>query len=336
MRRFEMASRSSCALLMFALLGSLLLLQTALADEVGKAGNGDVITASINVGVGSSTTPHIDQDFTDEAQGVSEDRVDSRMTTNERGKEEFGEIQPYLYVPDQEDEVEVIADNKHQQTKTTVDAATHPLARILSERSSKKCYWNARNCRKFYGSAGCCRQTCVNLSNDNTNCGKCRKHCDTRRGYFCQSGKCRKPLPPPKHTPMCGKTKKCKGGSSCCSGNCVNVEQDCSNCGGCGHNCPWGSACCNRQCKNLNTDFQNCGKCGRRCKKGGICCNGQCVSIWENHRHCGQCGQNCGWGRKCCNGKCVSVTGDQNNCGNCGHKCAKHVKCRYGICGYSN
>jgi hypothetical protein len=345
-----MAFRTSSALALLALFGAALLLQVALADE---AGNGDLITASNNASIDFNTTPSgIDQDLEDEvedvdeghdqlfymadersedhAEGSEDDANDAGEDMADEGGKELGEIQPYVYVPEA-DEVEVVADDVDQEQEET-SAVARPLARILQQRSSKKC-WSTKKCHKFYKSPGCCNRRCVNLSNDNRNCGKCKKCCDTRKGYLCQSGKCRKRVTP---IAACSKTKKCKGGSSCCNGKCVNPEQDCKNCGKCGLKCAFGSACCQGQCKKLKTDCQNCGKCGRKCGRGMVCCNGQCVSLKQSQGHCGACGKHCGWGRKCCGGKCVSITSDGCNCGRCGHKCAKHVKCKYGICGYGH
>jgi hypothetical protein len=336
-----MAFRTSSALVFLALFGAALFMQVAVADE---AGNGDVITASSDTEIDFSTMlSGIDQDSGGEFQdaeegqlsyladqGSEDDADDADEDTADEGGKELGEIQPYVYVPEA-DEVEVVADDEDQDQEAASTEA-RPLARILNERSSKKC-WSTRKCHKFYKSPGCCNRRCVNLSNDNRNCGKCRKCCDTRKGYLCQSGKCRKRVTP---IAACSKTKKCKGGSSCCNGKCVNPEQDCKNCGKCGLKCAFGSACCQGQCKKLKTDGKNCGKCGRKCGRGMVCCNGQCVSLKQSQGHCGACGKHCGWGRKCCGGKCVSITSDGYNCGRCGHQCAKHVKCKYGICGYGH
>jgi hypothetical protein len=203
----RMAFRTSSALALLALFGAVLFLQVALADE---ARNGDVITASSDADIDFySTTPSgIDQDSEDEVEDVdegqlfdmadrgSEDTADED-TADEDGKE-LGEIQPYVYFPEA-DEVEV--DDQEQEEAS---AEARPLARILHERSSKKC-WSKKKCQKFYKSPGCCNRRCVNLSNDNRHCGACWKHC----GW----------------------------GRKCCGGKCVSILSDGYNCGRCGHKC---------------------------------------------------------------------------------------------------
>ncbi|KAG0625755.1 hypothetical protein M758_2G078900 [Ceratodon purpureus] len=347
-----MASRmSSSALLLLALFGAALFLQVALADDaVAEAGTGDMITASNKANIDfNDTSSEIDRDTTDGADdddqddqlldltkegmidaeevGASGDSLANEGLTVE-GDEEFGEIQPYVYVPEA-DEVEVVADDDEDQHGASLEA--RPLARILHERSSKKC-WSKRKCHKFFKRAGCCQKKCVNLDISNSHCGKCKKYCHTKKGYFCHSGKCRKRH---SYVQSCHKKNNCKGENSCCKGKCVNVHHDGKNCGKCGKQCPWGSACCSKSCKYLKSDKKNCGKCGRKCQKGDVCCHGECTCLKKSSKHCGKCGKTCGWGRKCCQGKCVSVTSDKDNCGHCGKKCRSGVKCIQGICGYA-
>jgi hypothetical protein len=210
-----MAFRTSSALALLALFGAALLLQVALADE---AGNGDFITASSNASIDFNTTPsEIDQDSEDEVEDVDEghdqlfDMPDERSEdhaedagedTADEGGKELGEIQPYVYVPEA-GEVEVVTDDEDQEQEET-SAVARPLARILQQRSSKKC-WSTKKCHKFYKSPGCCNRRCVNLSNDNRHCGACWKHC----GW----------------------------GRKCCGGKCVSILSDGYNCGRCGHKC---------------------------------------------------------------------------------------------------
>ncbi|KAG0576850.1 hypothetical protein KC19_5G113300 [Ceratodon purpureus] len=341
-----MASRtSSSALLLLALFGAALFLQVAFADDaVAGASTGDMVTASNKANIiGFNATPsEIDPDTTDGAddgvddqlldmtnQGTSEAEKVAGDSLTVEGDDELGEVQPYVYVPEA-DEVEVVAGDEDQHEASF--EARRPLARILNQRSSKKC-WRKQTCLKFYKRAGCCQKKCVNLATSNSNCGKCKKYCNTKKGYFCQSGKCRK-----RHSDVksCKTKNGCKGENSCCKGKCVNVRHDDKNCGKCGTQCLWGSACCGRYCKNLKTDRNNCGKCGRKCGKGDACCNGVCVCLKKSSDHCGSCGKACTWGRKCCGGNCVSVTSDKDNCGRCGKRCRSGVKCTHGICGYGH
>ncbi|KAG0558936.1 hypothetical protein KC19_10G066000 [Ceratodon purpureus] len=197
-----------------------------------------------------------------------------------------------------------VADVDAEEDDTSVPA--HPLARILHERGSKRC-WSKKHCKKHFKKAGCCRKKCVNLACDNKNCGKCGRSCKVKKGYGCRAGKCRK-IKKQSHSSRCGAHKKCKKGASCCKGKCVN----------------------------LKSNKGHCGKCGKGCRSGSVCCKGKCVNMKHDSRNCGKCGRSCGYGKKCCNGCCKNVFGsDKHNCGGCGKKCAGGSKCKFGMCGYA-
>jgi hypothetical protein len=186
----RMALRTSSALALLALFGASLLLQFALADE---AGNGDVITPSSDAENDFSTMPSgIDQDSDDEVEDVDEGQL---FDMADRGSEDNAN-------GDTADEDGKDLGEDQEQEEASAEA--RPLARILHQRSSKKC-WSKKKCHKFYKSPGCCNKRCVNLSSDNRNCGACGKHC----GW----------------------------GRKCCGGKCVSITSDVYNCGRCGHKC---------------------------------------------------------------------------------------------------
>ncbi|KAG5011279.1 hypothetical protein JHK87_019794 [Glycine soja] len=85
------------------------------------------------------------------------------------------------------------------------------INRFLSERVVLTCEKYPEVCL-IKGSAGsdCCKNKCVNLSTDVSNCGKCGKKCSY--GKICCEGKCVNPRTNEKH---CGKCdNKCNSESS--------------------------------------------------------------------------------------------------------------------------
>ncbi|MGA2451521.1 MAG: hypothetical protein ABTD50_22930 [Polyangiaceae bacterium] len=121
-----------------------------------------------------------------------------------------------------------------------------------------------------------------------------------------------------------------------CSGKCVNLSTDSSNCGQCGTVCSGtGSTCsngscgcssasdtlCSGQCVNLSTDPNNCGQCGTVCSgTGSTCSNGSCGCSTT--------------GDTLCSGQCVNLSTDSNNCGQCGIVCTSGASwCTNATCG---
>ncbi|KAG4401400.1 hypothetical protein AAZX31_07G244300 [Glycine max] len=91
------------------------------------------------------------------------------------------------------------------------------INRFLSDRVVLTCEKYPEVCL-IKGSAGsdCCKNKCVNLSTDVSNCGKCGKKCSY--GKICCEGKCVNPRTNEKH---CGKCdNKCNSESSCIYGMC--------------------------------------------------------------------------------------------------------------------
>ncbi len=184
-------------------------------------------------------------------------------------------------------------------------------------------------------------------SNQGENCATCPDDCKCHNNQVCFKEKCCTPV---EHDCSgkcgifddgCGGKYKCgcPDGQACCSGKCVDLNNDLLNCGNCNVTCTKEQMCCKGQCKDIYNDESNCGGCGQYCKKGTECCFGKCVNTLSDTSNCGQCGHKCGkiniFGSKiaCCDGKCVDLNTDNSNCGKCGNKCfLKFHKCCNGSC----
>ncbi len=121
-----------------------------------------------------------------------------------------------------------------------------------------------------------------------------------------------------------------QGCETCGGADCIDLQSDPINCGGCGVACPAGSACTNGSCQCAGTlDFcgggcvdtqsstSHCGACDNGCGTGALCNVGQCV---------------CGAGLEACAGACSDTNADPANCGGCGTKCASTEVCFQGSC----
>jgi hypothetical protein len=95
--------------------------------------------------------------------------------------------------------------------------------------------------------------------------GHCISHCmqalhKNPKAVLC--GKCSAKAP----VTICqGKTPNCCGNGTCCAATCCA-----SVC------CASGLTCCSGKCVNLQTDSSNCGKCGTKCASGKTCKSGTC------------------------------------------------------------
>jgi hypothetical protein len=90
----------------------------------------------------------------------------------------------------------------------------------------------------------------------------------------------------------------CTGGTTNCSGKCVDVKIDALNCGLCGKACTAGQICNNGTCQLL-------------CSGGTTNCNGLCVDVKVDPNNCGTCGKVCTTGQTCTNSVCTA-SGCQN------------------------
>ena len=161
------------------------------------------------------------------------------------------------------------------------------------------------------------------------------------------------PPPPPPPLVTCVATQVCSagvcglscvGGSTKCSGLCINTANDPANCGSCGNACLNGQVC-------------SAGVCGLSCVGGSTKCSGACVDTKIDPANCGNCGAACSFsnagafcsssacGLGACNGSfsncnkiaadgCeIDLSTDLNNCGGCGKVCG--TKCVGGVCRFA-
>ncbi|MBI5531166.1 MAG: hypothetical protein HY898_00520 [Deltaproteobacteria bacterium] len=126
----------------------------------------------------------------------------------------------------------------------------------------------------------------------------------------------------------------CPAGDTLCGVECVDLETDPSNCGGCGVACqasdvcgngscatwcPSGTSNCAGKCVATEVDPSNCGGCGKTCKPGELCSSGACALT-------------CQQGLTDCNGTCVNLSTDNANCGQCGQACPTGEVCSAKSC----
>ncbi len=160
----------------------------------------------------------------------------------------------------------------------------------------------------------------------------------------------------------CGSTEGCCPSSE--GGNeCIDINDDPLNCGGCGVVCAEGrgmacelglcicgrnrmgcggdreSFCCPATderplpyCANLEQDGEDCGACGEPCDLdvGNACEGGRCICGVER----GGCDGTAE--SRCCTGafntSCVDTTSDRDHCGGCDRRCSLGQSCEAGVC----
>ena len=169
----------------------------------------------------------------------------------------------------------------------------------------------------------CCGDDCLDLSDDEDNCGQCGNECG--EDSTCTSGKC-----------TCATAAE-----TACADGCFDLDEDEDNCGKCGNECADGATCNDGECD---------------CPSNQIACDGECVSSTSN-TNCGECDNACnaGAGQTCQDpagsqprdcycfnnaleycpqeGVCVDLDNDEQNCGTCGHACNGPANvCRNGDC----
>ena len=137
----------------------------------------------------------------------------------------------------------------------------------------------------------CCGGRCVNFANTNNHCGMCGNRCAD--GTRCQGGRCM-----PNNMPMAGMPAG-GGGSGGMSGSPAGGAgaPGTSGSGGtggaqCDPACGAGLTCCSGRCVNLQEDPMNCNMCGNPCGVDSGCCRGVCTSFLDG-QNCGACGVDC-------------------------------------------
>jgi hypothetical protein len=113
---------------------------------------------------------------------------------------------------------------------------------------------------------------CVDLSDDDDNCGACGRRCATDQA--CVAGAC-----------------SCGEGQTRCGGLCVNLQTEPAHCGACNQPCLAGQFCSQ-------------GRCSLACDTGLTICGTACVDLQTNVRHCGSCNMACKGSRPCVRGMC--------------------------------
>lgn len=163
-----------------------------------------------------------------------------------------------------------------------------------------------------------CWAQCVDLVNDEDNCGACCHAC--RADQICDNGTC-----------------SCYGSMQECGGECVDTMTDPDHCGACFNKCPPGSdPCVTGACSSP------------QCLPWEIRCSDECADAWNSNDHCGACFNACdvdsGFacndgececlvGRECAPGVCIDTDTDEQNCGACGRACRADQVCKEGQCG---
>jgi len=190
---------------------------------------------------------------------------------------------------------------------------------------------------------------CVNLNDDENNCGGCGITCGP--GETCNGGTC-----------QCNGGAECTGAQVCCgAAGCVNPNNDEGHCGGCDVMCGGDETCTSRVCSCGDDD--GAAGMGAACAAGETCCEGtgDCVDTDDDRNNCGGCGISCGPMEDCVGGRCVcnsdmgsvgggevctgamgtccpaegcvNVMNDDDYCGNCTTSCTAPDTCTMGMCG---
>ncbi len=141
-----------------------------------------------------------------------------------------------------------------------------------------------------------CNDFCVDLQNDQYNCGSCGHACGV--GVICSKGSC----------------LDCTGKTPCDDGLCYDLDNDPQNCGGCGMACPANVACVDGQCASCRMDYIDCdGNPDNGCEKTTADCS--CVDGQEKECYYGPAGTAdvgaCKAGKMTCSGnkwsECVGM-----------------------------
>jgi hypothetical protein len=178
----------------------------------------------------------------------------------------------------------------------------------------------------------CCGTSCLDVESDPDNCGGCGIACDPDQ--YCSQGVCLSGVT----CTLAAQGEPCvvspgKAGA-CCSGACVDVNRDTSNCSGCGYSCPSPTRCSGGLCyfpgdggppalglcvaDGVHRTF-SC-PAGTTCNwRGAMCVADSCSSVGES-----VCDGPYTFAEPCCSvgpASCPTLTNDPQNCGACGNVC---------------
>jgi len=161
----------------------------------------------------------------------------------------------------------------------------------------------------------------------------------------------------------------CHAPRTTCGTFCLDLTNDVTSCGACGHACAPGQACVLGVCACAPTDAgcgtrgltdpTACGPASERCRRGRLCIDGECrcrpplspvgdecVDLETDPDHCGmprarcddavcalgRCVEDCPDGTRECHDACVDLRRDPLNCGGCGRGCRATEACQDGDC----
>lgn len=135
-----------------------------------------------------------------------------------------------------------------------------------------------------------CSGTCVSPQTDPANCGGCGEVCSA--GESCELGVCVDACAPacdPIVEQCVGGECACRDEFTGCGGECVDLDSDPQNCGGCSASC----------------DAEVClaGECQPDCQEA-VDCDGACVELDQSPLHCGSCDNACASDELCVEGAC--------------------------------
>ncbi|MGH2615537.1 MAG: hypothetical protein ACRDJC_09885, partial [Thermomicrobiales bacterium] len=93
----------------------------------------------------------------------------------------------------------------------------------------------------------CCDGECVNITEDEENCGSCGVPC-IGPGLECCNGACVDTREGPNHCGGCNQPCRAEELKYCCDGTCAAIRFDNAHCGFSCDPCPAGRECCHGQC----------------------------------------------------------------------------------------
>jgi uncharacterized protein YjbI with pentapeptide repeats len=136
-------------------------------------------------------------------------------------------------------------------------------------------------------------------------------------------------------TECCGNAQ-CDAGEACCEGQCIDVEDDPNNCGGCDVICLTPTnPCLTNECiegactEGTLSDGTEC----EAFEQTGVCCGSGGTSTCVFGAECCTDAQ-CGSGNSCCSGQCLNTSTNFDRCGSCTNVCpeGRATACVGGAC----